>query len=374
MFQTQTRSVTSTEIAGIGVTLDRTPLDWLDHYDEKIGNKIVLAYVVDDPEPQNPLETMDGEGRIYVASHGREAQAEIREALAINEFGDPDFELLQDFPEEFKDRWVQRAVKDTEFQEWCFKQPMLEQEPGETDEAFYRSVANTYWDEWGGCTSPNSEVFDWDFTAAVERALFEELRDTGKIGDPDAVLLDIYEHSGVRYSVSGTGMQDPWDTTRGGAVWIPDDCAREEISRRAEVYQFGSIEGVVRDGKKQWTMVFDEDESEDIRFESWHECFETAQAWVAERTDGNKALGRRRAAADIAEGACELYTDFCNGSVFGVVVEVHEFENGDDEATCVEMDEVYGHYGFTHAEEVVKESFEAMVAKLKSEAEQSIVH
>lgn len=43
------------------------------------------------------------------------------------------------------------------------------------------------------------------------------------------VLLDIYEHGGMAYSVTGTGMQCRWDTTRGGAIWVPDDGAQENI-------------------------------------------------------------------------------------------------------------------------------------------------
>ena len=50
--------------------------------------------------------------------------------------------------------------------------------------------------------------------------------------NPYAVLLDIYEHSGRVYSISGEGYQCQWDTARGGGIWIPNDAFIQELKEQ----------------------------------------------------------------------------------------------------------------------------------------------
>jgi hypothetical protein len=56
----------------------------------------------------------------------------------------------------------------------------------------------------------------------------------GEAPDPYAVLLDVYEHGGIAYSLSGTGQQCQFDTARGGAVWVPGDLLRADIEASAD--------------------------------------------------------------------------------------------------------------------------------------------
>lgn len=49
--------------------------------------------------------------------------------------------------------------------------------------------------------------------------------------DPDAVLIDKYEHSGVAYSVSGEGTRCAWDTSSAWAVWVPDEVLLDEMKK-----------------------------------------------------------------------------------------------------------------------------------------------
>jgi hypothetical protein len=46
---------------------------------------------------------------------------------------------------------------------------------------------------------------------------------------PYAILLDVYDHGGQVFSISGNGMQCRFDTARGGAVWVPDQCCLDHI-------------------------------------------------------------------------------------------------------------------------------------------------
>ncbi len=59
-------------------------------------------------------------------------------------------------------------------------------------------------------------------------------RDKSRKPNPMAVLLDVYDHSGQVYAVSGSQAarmfpDQQWDVAHGGAVWVPDDCCEETI-------------------------------------------------------------------------------------------------------------------------------------------------
>ena len=67
------------------------------------------------------------------------------------------------------------------------------------------------------------------FTESTVESCWDEACSAGEVGNPFAVKLDIYEHGGVSYSVSGSGMQCDFDTSRCAAVWVPDDLALDNI-------------------------------------------------------------------------------------------------------------------------------------------------
>lgn len=68
-----------------------------------------------------------------------------------------------------------------------------------------------------------------DFIEEARLPAWKQAVAEGKVGDPLAVLLDVYEHTGIVFSLAGYGPQCPWDTTRPGAVWVPDDVAHDCI-------------------------------------------------------------------------------------------------------------------------------------------------
>ncbi|MCL2591562.1 MAG: hypothetical protein FWD67_12015, partial [Betaproteobacteria bacterium] len=67
------------------------------------------------------------------------------------------------------------------------------------------------------------------FSESEVEKCWDEARAAGEVGNPLAIYLDIYEHGGVAYSVTGTGFYCPWDTSRGAAVWVPDEDAIDNI-------------------------------------------------------------------------------------------------------------------------------------------------
>lgn len=118
------------------------------------------------------------------------------------------------------------------------------------------------------------------------------------------VPLDLYEHSLVRWSVAGTGMQCRWDTSRYAGIWVPDDAAME----------------VIRDQGRG------------------------LEKELQRRT-------RREFAVKLAEEACELYTNWCNGDCYGIVIERYEGGQHSEESR-------WGYVGSEHAEQSMVERVE----------------
>lgn len=71
-------------------------------------------------------------------------------------------------------------------------------------------------------------------------------RDPSVAIDPFVVTLDIYEHGGIAYSIQNEGVQDRFDTARGGAIWVPDQAARENIQSIAD-RDGAPLQKVIRD-------------------------------------------------------------------------------------------------------------------------------
>jgi hypothetical protein len=126
-------------------------------------------------------------------------------------------------------------------------------------------------------------------------------------------------------------MYDNFDTTRHAAVWVPDECALEEILLRASIYDHAYIEPtswILGTGKK-YLLHFCDNERADIFSDDWTEL------WSKAVEIANKAIaagappkfnGRRMAALEIARSALEMYNAWSSGEVYEVVVQVHDFD------------------------------------------------
>lgn len=348
-------------------------VDYLDSYMERVGNKVLVGYLSPDPEPINPLEDCDGMGQIYSAHRHSSTHDEMREALGLDAYWSPDLELVDEHPDRLRKAWIAAAVNSVEFDEWCQENGRV---PDTKDPvrlaAYFKRKAARFWRDTGGVDSNyyhNESIEEFSFTDDVREEVWKELSSEHLIGDPDRVSLDVYEHSGVAYSVSGGGMSCGWDTASGGALWVPDDCAREELDRRAEVYQYGKIVEKRFRGKAAFTFEIDGQTGvTNFRFDYWHEAFAVLAKAVEKKKKGNGALGRRRAAVELARNAAETYTDYCNGASYDVIIETFEIIDEEDGSTKSIDDEVLpGHLGSDYAESTLKSEFDAELDRLKSE-------
>lgn len=255
---------------------------------EKDG-KLVVGYLADDGDCNNPLEDCDGMGHIYSAHRHSGQHAEMQQALGLDQYWSKDLGLVSD------EAVVAAALKEikasAEGDNILFDRAMkhIEQTFDPSREPDFEMI-DEYFEDLDELTE-----FDGPWIESIYEMLFAEGRDNGTIGNKYVVSLDVYAHSGVSYSVSGQGMQCAFDTARGGAVWVPDDCCIEHIES------------------------FSEEE-------------------------------RGKAAIEAAQSACEQYTAWCNGDCYGIVVETFDLQGKQ-----LEEDACWGFVGGDYAMEALAE-------------------
>ena len=370
----------------LGLVATHTPVSFLDSYQAAIpnSNKTVFAYLTDSFDPANPLTDGDGFGSIFTSHRDSDSHAEMQEALGLDSDWYRDLDLVNSNNEgKFRKAWILAATDNAEFQDWCHENGR----PPQTDDtltlqAYYKRKAERFWRDTGGSEAPGyhweQDIWNFEVTDDVRESLWADLAADGLIGDPDRVSLNVYEHSGIAFSVSGHGATCPWDTTRGGALWVPDDSARHEISRRAPVYAYGDVISKQASGKTLYACTLTGSPSiTSIWFDSWGGAFETLEVATSEfrREDQDSKrwpdllrLGRHKAAVELAREAAELYTDYCNGSVYEVVIETYETCGCCDTSNSVDV-EFHGEcFGSSEAEQLLKDTFESEVKRLSQDA------
>lgn len=222
--RTRTHTSHSIEIDGIEV-----PVEYAPYYEdyvlaERVGDKLVVAYLVHDYDYRD-IEDMLGDGMGKLLSFHRHAPGEQHaEALeALGKTGDVDKDLDSVWNDHF-DEAIERYIK-------AVLQSYSVDEIVERLASEYPSVdAENLLDELeNDCRSndPGNVVF-YSTMEEVLETMWEE--PAYFPGNPDAVVLDCYDHGGQRWSVSGGGMQCRWDTARGAGVWVPDKVLVDQLN------------------------------------------------------------------------------------------------------------------------------------------------
>ena len=276
---------------------------------------IIVGYLVQDEDCENPIESCDGMGAIHHHPRSRYGRRHSNyfEELGLDSGGDP---IIDE--DKMQDMWrdavmalplVTFYLSDPKVRKVIHKESGIRDYRAALRIALAAEAVGDYcmeqqckyaWTEYmprGTIDAIAVTVEDkikWDYPAA-EQACREP-------GNPDAVMLDLYEHGGCMWSVAGTGMNCRWDTSSGESCWTPDDCLLEELK---------GLEGEARYAK----------------------CVE------------------------YAEQACEQYNAWSAGDCYGVVTQVHD-KNGD----MVESDSCWGYVGQEYAEE-------ELASRVKNEVE-----
>lgn len=173
-----------------------------------------------------------------------------------------------------------------------------------------------------GDTDPSNPLEDWDATGtihsfssrhvnSIDESGLEELQE--EHGE-DVVFLSYFEHGNCLWGVKGTmnGMPDfRWDGVGTAGVWVPDK-------------------------------------------------------YLLEEAEGLEPEARREKMVEWAKQACEVYTLWCNGEVYGVEVKVYKAKYSEDGdlydqeedyrfETPVYDSSCWGFFGYSVAEEALEE-------------------
>lgn len=202
------------------------------------------------------------------------------------------------------------------------------------------------------------DLFEDEREAAFEAAIM-----AGTFGEPLAVMLDVYDHSGVSYSVSGEGMQCRWDTSRGGAMWIPCEYAKENIRDSAlDKLGIGALRQIKAGDETRWQY-------KGIGNQNWSGNCTSPEAALQKLLKPypevvHQALlaAMRAQAREYARGLAEEYTSWANGDCHGVVVYVIDRETG--ERITDHDEECWGFVGSEYAEQELESSMLLLVDHL----------
>ena len=344
----------------VDVCPEHTPADWMADAVQmvKVGSNIIVGYLCHDDDCENPLDNDCCIGEIHHHPDSRYGRRESNyyEVLGLGIDGEPNLDLVHDAL--VRDAYIAHFLSVSSGDDLPRFEGYWDRRDGEDDGAYMTRVAgrdfdesSTYGGSAGNCVYP--EALD-----ELRLAEWTRMRDAGELGDRDAVLLDLYEHSGVAYSVSGHGMQCRWDTSSGAAVWVPSETAREEIDRRAPAYAFGQV----RKLKTKWHAI-PTGTAELGAFDTWHEAFNALKQYgsVFDCTDEMLAQGRYRAAEELASQACETYTAWANGDCYYCVVEKHELAEDGSTAFVEELCGCGGIIGSDWAEQELEDQFNYFV-------------
>lgn len=331
--------------------------DTLAHLDpliyERPNGEIVVGYLSQDSDCANPLEDSDGMGHIYTSRrHDRESNENMQDALGLDREWRPN---LDDIAEE--DAFIRGAsalLVEGDEDILTFLREQLEDPDKDSfnDEELGRAWYHAPYTSWLA-----------EKVEAMQLEMWKEARAKGEIGNKYAVSLDVYEHGGIAFSVSGHGMQCQFDTARGGAVWVPDKYAEEEIESRVPIFRKGDINKVQVRGRTFYNVrTFQEgglrfDDTPHGEFSDWHTAYLYLKSLDVPEPRWRPLDATERAVAqDLAEQACEVYTTWCNGECYGVCIAVFDADGTerDDRA-----EECWGFIGGDYAQEELQRTFDA---------------
>ena len=296
------RTVITEDVEGIEVELDFEPVG--DILSKKIGDKIVVAYLAYDSDPGNPMEEMDGEGRLFTKPERYGGGSITDDAdwhihLGLTEDGEPDLDL-EVVIERAKEMLYALLRHNPAYQAEVIR-IMLEAESSGDE------VCEAIFVEWAEQWNWN-KPWDWNeadeaFFATLPKfntfaeAAWQNLYDEGKIGTYLAVPVSWCSNN----HGPGTASASPTDIGSADAVWVPGP-----------------------------------NEIENMDF-----------------TGCETYADRLKVAAKYAEGCLDTYTTWANGEVYGCVVQTHGAETGEQ----VGQDACWGFYGDDYADEALLNEF-----------------
>ena len=291
----------------------QTPCDWLDMHTEQIGDKLVVAYLVHDDSPSNPMTDYDAMGELITYRCGVITDGDPWSHLGLLESpyrGDltKDFEIDAVYDLAKEKVWFEVGC-DVDFWDWVSGEYVPED--GEPWEAFIRAAFEDI--DFGkyGTDIPLWLETIWE---RCQDQAWDELYEQGKIGTYLAVPVNYCDSN----HGPGTASAYTCSIDNSNAVWIPTKCDLENIVQPGLTYQ---------------------------------ELYKRADKY--------------------AQSCLDEYIKWCNGEAYGCVVEVFQ-RNEDNSWEQIQEDSCWGFLGSEWAEEALKsEFFDPTIERIKRDQHQS---
>jgi hypothetical protein len=135
--------------------------------------------------------------------------------------------------------------------------------------------------------------------------------------DPNAVPLDLYEHSGRWWSIAGHGVQDRWDTTRYASVWVLKPEHQALLDGWTQSFRYARPTAVGAYWFAGGGRFTDVDEA-------FNHAIELAEAREAagEAPELDEKEARRLALGHMCAQDLRIYNEWAAGSIYDIYTEV----------------------------------------------------
>jgi hypothetical protein len=279
-----------------------------------VGKKVVVGYLTYDTDCENPFDNDDYMGNMYKRS---DDSSNMQKALALDADWNPQLDIIASS--------IVAMLSHQEIILWSDAYGVDSNQKALLDEL----------------NSRDSSSLDDDHFKFAE-SIWQEEFSAGRIGNPYAVALSLYSHSGESWSMTN-------DLVNIDGVWTPSDYL--EVERRVAALSFGDIVEV-RDLSK-FQVKFDDGVVSEC-FDEWGEALNHLIIETSNKkpTSAQFRQGQVRAAESLASGSLESYNDWLNGACYGVVTAIFENDGDEDEPewVLVESDCGWGYIGSDYAE------------------------
>lgn len=373
--RTRTHTSNSIEIDGIEV-----PVEFAPYYEdyvlaERVGDKMVVAYLVHDEDPLNPLENSDANGNIYTMPQRygggsiTDDSSEIYSHLCVKggRWSDPEPDIDYPFHTEEDPGAGKTTCRDLAAEQ-VYEE--LLKDPEEVADYFRREGMpalglKSRYVHWlkskEGKDLILRDLLDETgvFSERVEEAARELFRKHWKrIVGPYVVPMSYHAERGG-CSISFSEWDGDWEDLP-NCIWVADKLAIENIDaschpdnveiKQVEPYP-DSVYAFIVDGQETFRGTFGE-----------------VHTWCRTKYPPNFD-DLRATAIRYAEGVCNEYASWAEGDCYGCVVETfNRAGEGDDQEWVREGDEeaVWGFIGSDYAMESLRtEFFEPVLKAIK---------
>lgn len=305
------------------------PIEWFDVLIHREGNKAVVAYLVQDECPGNPMKEFDGQGVIYTGGRNDDItddRSAMLDALELGSDGEIDWDKMLTL--EGKHCTLAEHVVDKVF--------------NDLDVEETRCVLVWQY-RYGSLDLSDSEFNELDENTMSDERIFEL-----KMTHRDDIISDLLDPSGYHSDLMGRAITDlyakHWQKIVG--PWV------------LPIY-YHSERGDTRICLTTWDG--DTDELPD-------------GVWIADRNvignlpDPTHPEFNERI-TEYAKAVLQEYEDWCNGNVFGCVVQTFQRADEDSDWQCDgDHDSCWGFIGDKHAQQSLRdEFFEPAVKRLQND-------